>query len=107
VKIARDILLILFILLFVPMTQVLSGIPTPPDWNGIKTYFANSPMIAVIFAIPIIVLIFILLFIHRLDKWEDEKAIERHNELLEVIKNNKPIIAKRFSHGKRKYKSKQ
>ena len=103
-KIARGLLFVVFVLLFVPVTQALSEMLTTRNWDDVKAIFINNPMIAAIIAIPIICLVLILLFIHKIDKWEGEKAEKRHAELLEAIKNNRPIIFRKSSHGARKYK---
>ena len=103
VKIARGILFLMFVLLFMPVTQALSEIATISNWSDAKNMFATNPIFWLIIVIPIIVLILILLLIHKIDKWEDKKAEKRHDELLKAIKDNRPIIFNRsVIYGKRK-----
>lgn len=89
-KLIRDLLLILFPLAFVYFAPVFSELTKISNQEQLNILFRTNPILYLMILIPIGILVFMLVFIHKIDAWEsqktDEKADNRHQELLNTIK---------------------
>lgn len=88
VKLVRDLLLIVFLATytyFSPLVSELSKVGNTEEFNQLVL---NNPIIYYVLLIPVAILIGMLLFIHKIDSWEDKKAENRHKDLLKAIQDN-------------------
>lgn len=102
-NLVRDLFLIFFAMILIPVMPAYAEILNMSNWDELRTLFASNPLIIVSFAIPLILLIILMLFIHKIDTLVDGKSEKRHEELLKAVKDKSRII-RRFSYGKGKHK---
>ena len=102
-RLVRDFCLIVLAILFALTYPLISEALNSKNWAELVNILKDNPLIIIIMAMPFIGLGVLMFFIHQIDKWEDAKANKRHNELLDTIKNNRPIIFnRRMVYGKHK-----
>jgi hypothetical protein len=87
-KVVRDLILIVFALFFAYLAPALSELLNTSNWAELDKLFQANTILPYLLMMPFVVLGLMLFFIHKIDKWEDDKAEKRHKELLEAIQNN-------------------
>lgn len=92
VKVLRDLILIIFVLLFAYLAPTLSELLNAGNWDEFNRIFQDNQLLPYIVALPFVVLGLMLLFIRTIDKWEDDKAEKRHQALLEAIQSNSLLL---------------
>ena len=95
-RLAREFLLIIFAMMLVLVLPVLADLLNMSNWGELSAVFTNNPLIIVLLAIPILSLVFVMVFIHKIDKWEtkeqDAKDDKRNSKLIKAIKANSSLL---------------
>ncbi len=88
VGVLRDLLLMGFAAFFIFLSPTLSELLTASNWSELNKIFQANQLLPYILVLPFVVLVLMLVFVHKIDNWEDQKAGKRHQELLDAIRNN-------------------
>jgi len=79
-----------FAAFLVYLSPTLTELLTASNWSELDKIFQANQLLPYIVALPFVVLGLMLLFVHKIDKWEtaeqDAKDDKRHQELLDAIK---------------------
>lgn len=89
VKLVRDLILIALVPYIAFLAPALSQLTDAKNQDELNRLFQAQPLLYWFLLAPFAVLGVMLLFIHKIDAWEDAKAEKRHQELLEAIKGIK------------------
>ena len=77
-----------FAAFFIFLSPTLSELLTASNWSELNKIFQANQLLPYILVLPFVVLVLMLVFVHKIDNWEDQKAGKRHQELLDAIRNN-------------------
>lgn len=84
-RLLRDILLVLFTLVFTQVLPFVNELLDPSKQAGLIKILIDNPLIAAVLMIPFICLFVLIVYIHQIDTFENSDVAKRHTELLKKI----------------------